>query len=122
MKKILVLDDEEMMLRIIAEQLERDEFEVITCSDSREAIEIFGKSHPDMLISDIMMPYMSGLELLSLIKAEINQKIPVILISSLDQMEVIQTAVDLGADDFIIKPLQPDELSIRVKRLFMLNE
>lgn len=122
MKKILVVDDEEMMLRIISEQLERDQFSVVTCTDSREVMDIIAKEQPDMLISDIMMPYMSGLELLSIIKTELVNRIPVILISSLDQMEVIQTAVDLGADDFIIKPLQTDELSLRVKRLFMLAE
>jgi DNA-binding response OmpR family regulator len=63
-----------------------------------------------------MMPFMSGLELLEIIKVE-NKKIPVILISALDDVEVVQTAIGMGADDFIIKPVKMDELALRIQRV-----
>ena len=91
-------------------------FEVITSTDGREAMDLIKSQEPDLVISDIMMPFMSGLELLELIKAE-QKKIPVILVSALDDVEVIQTAIGMGADDFVIKPVKMDELSLRIKRV-----
>ncbi len=119
--KILVVDDEEMAIKMIELQLKRENYEVLTSTDGREAIDIIKNEQPDVVISDIMMPYMSGLELLEIVKTE-NKKIPVILISSLDEVEVIQTSVDMGADDFIIKPINMEELSLRLKRILVNNK
>ncbi len=114
--KILVVDDEEMSIKLIEMQLLQDNHEVLTSTDGREAVDIIKNELPDLVISDIMMPFMSGLELLEIIKAE-NKKIPVILISALDDVEVVQTAIGMGADDFIIKPVKMDELALRIHRV-----
>lgn len=114
--KILVVDDEEMSIKLIEIQLKKDNHEVISTTDGREAVEMIKTEKPDLVISDIMMPFMSGLELLEIIKAE-NKKIPVILISALDDVEVVQTAIGMGADDFIIKPVKVDELTLRIHRV-----
>ena len=114
--KILVVDDEEMSIKLIEIQLKKDSHEVISTTDGREAVEMIKMEKPDLVISDIMMPFMSGLELLEIIKAE-NKKIPVILISALDDVEVVQTAIGMGADDFIIKPVKVDELTLRIHRV-----
>ncbi len=114
--KILVVDDEEMSIKLIEFQLKKDNHEVISTTDGREAVEMIKTEKPDLVISDIMMPFMSGLELLEIIKAE-NKKIPVILISALDDVEVVQTAIGMGADDFIIKPVKVDELTLRIHRV-----
>jgi DNA-binding response OmpR family regulator len=114
--KILVVDDEEMSIKLIEMQLLKDNHEVLTSTDGREAVDIIKNELPDLVISDIMMPFMSGLELLEIIKAE-NKKIPVILISALDDVEVVQTAIGMGADDFIIKPVKMDELALRIHRV-----
>lgn len=114
--KILIVDDEEMSIKLIEIQLLKDNHEVLSTTDGREAIEIIKAEKPDLVISDIMMPFMSGLELLEIIKAE-NKKIPVILISALDDVEVVQTAIGMGADDFIIKPVKIDELTLRIHRV-----
>jgi DNA-binding response OmpR family regulator len=118
--KILIVDDEEMAIKMIELELKRNNYEVLTSTDGREAIEKIKSEQPDLVISDIMMPFMSGLELLELIKSD-SKKTPVILISALDEFEVVQTAVDMGADDFIIKPINMEELSIRIKRVLDKN-
>ena len=114
--KVLIVDDEEMAIKLVEHQMKLDGFEVITSTDGREAVDLIKSQEPDLVISDIMMPFMSGLELLELIKAE-QKKIPVILVSALDDVEVIQTAIGMGADDFVIKPVKMDELSLRIKRV-----
>lgn len=118
--KVLIVDDEEMAIKLVEHQLKLDGFEIITTTDGREAMDLIKSEEPDLVVSDIMMPFMSGLELLELIKSE-KKKIPVILISALDDVEVIQTAIGMGADDFVIKPVNMDELTLRVKRVLANN-
>ncbi len=118
--KVLIVDDEEMAIKLVEHQLKIDGFEIVTTTDGREAMDLIKSEEPDLVISDIMMPFMSGLELLELIKSE-KKKIPVILVSALDDVEVIQTAIGMGADDFVIKPVNTDELSLRVKRVLANN-
>ena len=74
------------------------------------------KQELDLIISDILMPNLSGLSLLSLLKQFYFNKIPVILISALDQSPVILSSLGLGADDFIAKPINFQELLLRVKK------
>ncbi len=114
--KILVVDDEEMMIKTIEFHLKKLGHEVITSSDGKEAMDKIEQETPDLIISDIMMPFMSGFELLSIVKTDPNKKIPVMLISSLDEIQVIDTAIEIGADDFIIKPINLNELTLRVNR------
>jgi DNA-binding response OmpR family regulator len=118
--KVLIVDDEEMAIKMVELQMRADGYEVYTSNDGREAVELLKEHEPDLVISDIMMPFMSGLELLELIKSE-KKKIPVILISALDDVEVIQTAIGMGADDFVIKPVNMDELSLRIQRVMANN-
>lgn len=120
MMKVLIVDDEEMAIKLVEHQMKLEGFEILTTTDGREAIELIKSENPDLVISDIMMPFMSGLELLEHIKSE-TKKIPVILISALDDVEVIQTAIGMGADDFVIKPVKMDELSLRIKRVLANN-
>jgi DNA-binding response OmpR family regulator len=71
-----------------------------------------------MIIADIMMPFTSGLEIVSVVKHDNNyRKVPIIILSSMGQENVVLEAFNLGADDYITKPFSPNELSMRVKRL-----
>ena len=72
--------------------------------------------NPDLVITDIMMPFTSGLEFIDIIRNK-SEKIPIIVLSALDEEETVLEAFNLGADDFLTKPVKPGELSIRVKRL-----
>src|ERR1035437_5443664 len=100
--KILVVDDDELTLEAISHHLSNDGHEVIITDNGAKALEIIDHQEPDLIISDIMMPNMSGLTLLSLLKQFYFNRIPVILISTLDKGDVIMSALELGANDFII--------------------
>ncbi len=115
--KILVAEDEPMLLKTIELKLRKEGYEVIATADGREAMERIEKDNPDMVITDIMMPYASGLEIVSLIRKKIARKIPIIMLSAMEQEKVVLEAFELGADDYITKPFSLNELAIRVKRL-----
>lgn len=116
--KILVAEDEPIMLKTIELRLKKDGYDVIAVSDGREALKQIRENTPDLLITDIMMPYSSGLELVGAVKQELSSPIPVIILSAMGQEDVVVKAFKLGADDFLNKPFSPNELSLRVKRLF----
>lgn len=115
--KILVAEDEPMLLKTIELKLKKEGYEVITTQDGREAIAKIEEFNPDLVISDIMMPYASGLEITALLKKNRDKQIPIIILSAMEQEKVVMEAFELGADDYITKPFSLNELSIRVKRL-----
>ncbi len=115
---ILVAEDDELILRTIEHKLLKEGYEVILSRNGNEAIEQLKKTVVDLIITDIMMPFASGVEILSAMNS-IGKKIPVIMLSSMGQEEVILNAFDLGASDFIVKPFSPNELMLRVKRLIL---
>lgn len=119
--KILVAEDEPLMLMAIEAKLKNEGFEVRGAADGREALKILENYAPDIIITDILMPYTSGLELISIVKSGGNKKIPIIVLSGLGQEDTVMEAFQLGADDFITKPFNPTELSVRVKRLLKIR-
>ncbi|HEV7330358.1 MAG TPA: response regulator [Flavisolibacter sp.] len=114
--KILVAEDEPIMLKTISLRLKKDGHDVMTTDNGREALSMIDEHSPDLIITDIMMPYASGLEIVGTVKQQ-EKKIPVIVLSAMGQENVVLEAFNLGADDFIAKPFSPNELSMRVKRL-----
>jgi DNA-binding response OmpR family regulator len=114
--KILIAEDEPIMQKTIALRLRKDGHDVVATDNGREAIHLIAEHTPDLIITDIMMPYASGLEIVSMVKSS-DKKIPVIVLSAMGQENVVLEAFNLGADDFISKPFSPNELSMRVKRL-----
>ncbi len=115
--KILIAEDEPIMLKIIEARLKKDGHQVIVTSDGKQAMEQISLQDPDMIITDIMMPFSSGLEIVGMVKQNQQRKVPVIILSAMGQENVVLEAFNLGADDYITKPFSPNELSMRVKRL-----
>lgn len=113
---ILIAEDNELILRTVEYKLMKAGHEVIATTNGKEAIEKISTIDPDLIITDIMMPFASGIEVLSSIK-KLEKKIPVIVLSNMGQEEVVIEAFDLGASDFMVKPFSPEELLLRVKRL-----
>lgn len=114
--KILVAEDEMIMQKTIELRLRKDGHDVTTCSDGREAIRKIEEINPDIIITDIMMPFASGLEIIEAIKRKGLENIKIIVLSAMGQENVVLEAFQLGADDYITKPFSPNELSMRVKR------
>lgn len=115
--KILIAEDDPIILRTIVLRLKKDGYEVIGTPDGREALEQIEAGLPDLIITDIMMPFSSGLEIVGKVKQKPERKTPVIILSAMGQENVVLEAFKLGADDYITKPFSPNELSMRVKRL-----
>lgn len=113
---ILVAEDEIIMLKTIELRLKKDGHNVIACHDGREALQKFEEITPDLIITDMMMPFLSGLEIINEVKKKGGKKIPIIVLSAMGQENVVLEAFQLGADDYITKPFSPNELSVRVKR------
>ncbi|SHF45891.1 MULTISPECIES: response regulator transcription factor [Chryseobacterium] len=112
---ILIAEDDELILKTIEHKLLKEGHEVILTRNGKEAIETLKEKDVDLTITDIMMPFASGIEILSAIKT-MGKDVPVIMLSSMGQEEVVLNAFDLGASDFIVKPFSPSELMLRVKR------
>lgn len=116
--KILVAEDEPLILQTLELKLKKEGYEVIGCVDGLDALQKIDAEQPDLIITDIMMPYMSGLEVVRKVKQDVNSKnIPVIVLSTMGQESIVEEAFELGADDYLKKPFSLSELSIRIKRL-----
>ena len=113
---VLVAEDEIIMLKTIEMRLKKDGHNVIVCQDGREAVRKIDEVSPDLLITDMMMPFFSGLEIIGAVRKKEGRKIPIIVLSAMGQENVVLEAFQLGADDYITKPFSPNELSVRVKR------
>jgi two-component system response regulator VicR len=114
--KILIVEDDELELKVIKHKLEAEGYTIITANDGMMAFEIIKDHDVDLIISDIMMPNMTGLEMLSLLKRFYYSKVPVIFISSLDQENIIIKSLGLGVEDYIVKPINFHELLTKVKK------
>jgi DNA-binding response OmpR family regulator len=120
--RILVIEDENLMNRTIEFQLKKDGYEVDTALDGKSGIAKVEANYYDLIILDIMLPYLNGLEILAKIKQNDEKKyIPVIIISATGLEDTVLEGFKLGANDFITKPFILPEFSIRVRRLLMLS-
>jgi DNA-binding response OmpR family regulator len=113
--KILVAEEDPLMSKMLEYRLKMDRHEVMVSRDGSEALKKIEKVRPDLVITDIMVPFTSGLELIRAVKARYIT-IPIIVLSGMDQASIIIEAFRLGADDYMSKPFNLDELSLRVKR------
>lgn len=119
--KILVCEDDFMMLKTIELKLKKDGYDIIPAKDGQEAANFLKdpSMNIDMVVTDLLMPYLSGLEIINLIRNELKLSIPLIVLSKVGNEDTVLQAFELGADEYITKPFSPNELSIRVKRVLM---
>ncbi len=117
MSKILIAEDEVLMLKALEFKLKKDGFEVDVATDGRSAMDKIKANNYDLILTDIMMPFVSGMEILSYIKNDpVKKSTPVLLLSAVGLENIVLEGFSLGADDFIYKPFNLNELSVRVKR------
>lgn len=112
-KKILVVDDEERMLRFIRLNLEHDGFQVIEAVKGHEALDKMRTGMPDMILLDVMLPDLDGFEVLKMVREMSN--IPIIMLTAKGEEDDRVKGLELGADDYVTKPFSPRELVSRVK-------
>lgn len=116
--KILVCEDEEILLTSLEFRLKKQGFEIMLAKDGKEALEKIKSESPDLVVADIMMPHVSGLDLITFVRKKMKSDMPIIMISALGNDDTVLEAFRLGATDFIAKPFKPSELVLRIKMVF----
>jgi DNA-binding response OmpR family regulator len=111
--RVLVVDDEPMVREVLARYLERDGFDVVTADDGEQALERFEEHRPDLVLLDLMLPRIDGLEVFRRMRAVGD--VPVIMITARGLETDRIVGLDLGADDYVAKPLSPREVVSRVR-------
>ncbi len=117
-KKILILDDE-LSIRMLLENYLGKKYDVITKMDGLEGIKYLEEGNmPDLIVADIQMPNLNGFEFLKQLKASgFFKNIPIIMLSGIESSQERVKFLKLGADDYIVKPFNPEELLIRIDNL-----
>lgn len=117
-RKILIADDDPLLLQLIEHKLAAHGHKVLTASDGRLAWDISARETPDLIVLDSMMPVRDGLDVLRALKGDARFKeTPVMMLTARRQENDIVSALKLGAADYMTKPFMPDELVARVERL-----
>ena len=119
-RRILVVDDEERMVRFIRLNLEHDGFQVSEAFNGKQAVSRLRDSTPDLILLDVMMPDLDGFEVLQMIREISN--VPVIMLTAKGEEDDRVRGLELGADDYVTKPFSPRELVSRVKAVLRRTE
>jgi len=114
-KKVLVIDDDPAMTDILRLLLQTEVGLVITANSGVEGLELAHQESPDIIILDLMMPQMDGWEVCKLLRE--FSKVPIIILSALDNPAVVASALDSGADDYLIKPVTSNTLLLHIANL-----
>ena len=112
-KRILVIDDEYQITRVLKRSLGAHRYDVRTAADGESGMDTFGDFHPDLVITDLSMPGMGGIEVCRAIRR--NSEVPIIVLSVKGEEQTKVEALDAGADDFVTKPFGMNELLARVR-------
>ncbi len=122
MKRILVVDDEIGALTLIGIMLDRGGFEVLKARDANQAIETLDKDTPDLIILDVMMPGIDGIELCKMIRARKPTTVtPILILSARGDAESVMRGMDAGATDYLPKPILHHDLVAKVRNMLDMN-
>ena len=116
-EKILIVDDEPDILEIVSFRLKKAGYKVLTAEDGQEALDIVRSKKPDLILLDLTLPGIDGYEVCRILKADkIFKSIPIIFLTASQVIKVEERSKGAEADDYILKPFEPEELLEKVKR------
>src|SRR4051812_49698798 len=115
-RTILVVDDEPTLREALVDALETDGFRAVAAADGREALSLFRSERPDLILLDLMLPELSGIEVCRIIRAESG--VPIVMLTAKDSELDKVVGLELGADDYVTKPFSLRELTARIRALF----
>jgi DNA-binding response OmpR family regulator len=122
MKRILVVDDEIGALTLIGIMLERGGFEVLKAKDAEQALSVLELETPDLIILDVMMPGMDGIELCRVLRQRPDTtELPVLILSARGDAKSVMNGMDAGASDYLPKPILHHDLVAKVRRMLDLD-
>jgi DNA-binding response OmpR family regulator len=119
-RTILVVDDETTLRETLVDALEAEGFRVVSAADGRQALTVFRAERPDLVLLDLMLPELSGIEVCRIIRAESG--VPIVMLTAKDSELDKVVGLELGADDYVTKPFSLRELSARIRALFRRSE
>ena len=119
-RTILVVDDETTLRETLVEALELEGYRAIPAADGREALARFRADHPDLVLLDLMLPELSGVEVCRILRAE--SAVPIIMLTAKDGEVDKVVGLELGADDYVTKPFSLRELTARIRAIFRRTE
>ncbi|MFA5351358.1 MAG: response regulator transcription factor, partial [Candidatus Omnitrophota bacterium] len=115
-EKILIIEDEKDIVKMLEYNLKKEGFQVISSRDGEEALDMAVRDNPDLVILDLMLPGLDGLEVCKILKKEAKTaQIPIIMLTAKSQESDKVVGLELGADDYVTKPFSPRELVARIK-------
>ncbi|HSH21527.1 MAG TPA: response regulator transcription factor [Candidatus Caenarcaniphilales bacterium] len=117
---LLVVDDEQALRDALARSLEQDGYRVVTAADGREALERFRADHPDLVLLDLMLPELSGMEVCRILRQESD--VPILMLTARSSEIDKVVGLEVGADDYVTKPFSLRELQARVRALLRRRE
>ena len=118
MARVLIVDDDDLIVDLVRFTLESRGYEVLTATDGEEALDLAGSEPPDLVILDGMMPGLDGLQVLRrLSEGDGKPAAPVIMLSARRQQQDVVGGLASGAEDYVVKPFMPEELAVRVTKL-----
>ena len=115
--KVLISQDEEILLTAIEFRLRKHGFDVLIAKDGKQALEIINNEAVDIVIADLEMSKLSGLELVKTLRKEKRSNLPIIVIGALENGDNLLEALHKGANDFVTKPFKPVELILRIRKI-----
>ena len=115
-KTIMVVDDDAKTVELVKLYLERDGHRVLTAYDGEEALRVFHDNHPSLVVLDVMLPGINGVEICRKLRSESD--VPIVMLTARTRDEDKLTGLDTGADDYVTKPFSPGELAARVRAIF----
>lgn len=119
-KKILIIDDSELMVKLITDILQERNYRVVSASDGFHGLRKVTEEKPDLVLLDIVMPGMNGFEVCKILRENpVNNLMPIIMLTAQENEDDKLTGLELGADDYIIKPFNPRELLSRINNTFI---
>ena len=118
--RILLIDDDENICKVVKLYLEKEGLEILVANEGQEGLGLFAAENPDLVLLDIMMPGMDGIEVIKRIRKTSN--VPVIMLTAKSDTFDKVLALELGADDYIVKPFEPKELIARIKAVIRRSE
>lgn len=117
-RTVLLAEDEERIRTLLTLYLEKNNYKVITASDGAKALQLIEEKRPDVVVLDILMPILSGIQVCKILRNDPTyQEIPILFLSSLNEKKSVIEGLDSGGDDYVTKPFDPNELVARVNAL-----
>jgi DNA-binding response OmpR family regulator len=120
--KLLICEHEDVLLTALQFRLNKKSHELILAKDGAEASQALLNTNPDLVITELDLPKKSGAELMQIAKTQVNPDLPFIILAEIEQGEEILELMAKGANDFLIKPFNPNELLLRIEKIKQENK